>query len=179
VTVWSDSVSASASVPNGTAHGTADLDVAFSGSTVFADGSAFASFFEPGYAGGEGYGRSYFEITFSTDREVRYSLDGSLVADAPFGGSAFASVILEDELGGVVFDQTIDGTPDAFIDFTENGTLAVGTYTLFFEAIVWAPDGAPNASFLVSGIIPEPSTASLLGLGLVGMAALRRRRAAA
>lgn len=69
-----------------------------------------------------------------------------------------------------------DGIADGYITATFN--LAPGTYTIMVGGANLADEGPtfPNQSALITvSVVPEPSSAALLGLGAAGFALVRRR----
>ena len=59
-----------------------------------------------------------------------------------------------------------------------NGFLAAGTYVIDTYSGTVVEDPTYQINFTVGGV-PEPSTLSLIGLGLLGLSAMRRRRRSA
>jgi hypothetical protein len=121
-------------------------------------------------------------------------------------GAGFATVFGAQTAPGVfdfaAFPLDIDGTytashtsgtpgpQTADVPFADNsvinGTINLGTMTLTLDGITLAvlpgaafgetEDLIVKADITFSGLVPEPGTASLLALGLVGISAQRRRR---
>jgi hypothetical protein len=166
---------------------------------VDATGSSSASAFAMGPSSGFGTASasSNFEIVFEVDAEMPYDLwvhvSGSTLTD-PFPASPYrdwsARVELLDGGGGVLAElarSSASGDPAGQVDVTEafSGFLAPGTYTLRATTAGHASGDQYNPDFALAqssfslgfSIVPEPSAALLLGLGLAALARTRRRAA--
>lgn len=77
--------------------------------------------------------------------------------------------------GSLVNGALIDGGPNALISDSRNSnTLGQYIFQVRSGAVVVDPDPDPNPN----NPIPEPATLALLGVGLVGLGAMRRRKTA-
>jgi hypothetical protein len=98
-----------------------------------------------------------------------------------FGG--FLPWVMGGTTGGKVFDQ-VGGLSPLPVDNLLTSTVFWTADTLGVAAFDWLTSGTQPLSFfgLTSGaghtvtIVPEPTTASLMGLGLIGLAISGRRR---
>jgi hypothetical protein len=90
-------------------------------------------------------------------------------------GLLAAGVALSDG-GGTLFDDSWTPFSGEFLGvFQEVGSLGPGTYTRVAEAMSTSSDGGADGDFnVIATFVPEPSTAALLALGLVALAARRR-----
>lgn len=99
--------------------------------------------------------------------------DGEFVADASFSGGSLSA--LSGELGESLNFWFVanTGNQNAFVDATAYGILAAGEF--LYSTFTFMDDGT-----LVFAVpVPEAETWALLGLGLIGVGALARRRAPA
>ena len=148
----------------------------------------------PGDVGSESvFMESYFldtaastvELTF-TDLKTLESGPNSAVAfilqlggGSPFVGySGFFSDAAGEAIPGTQFSGTVDGDPSAVLLipptvwhgmlFNADGDFRVGEYTVFWTEVAFDRP--------IVGVVPEPGTALLMGLGLVGMGVVGRSR---
>jgi hypothetical protein len=146
------------------------------------------------------YGWSTGDIYFSVDQDVNYTASGSYTAVDADGRLIDLRAWLYDITGiSMLFDSTQQSrsTPDESftLGLTEadyaplnsfsgslTGTLVAGhDYRFHYFAMLLANPSSSTTAATASGsvsltFIPEPSTALLLALGIVGLAARRRRR---
>jgi hypothetical protein len=143
-----------------------------------------------------GVDRSFGEIFFRVSQDIGYLAAGSYSSLAGEGRAIFLAASLYDHtLGAFLFDSYQESTATPYETFvpgqnggdnenTSSGSLAgmliAGhDYEFYYNATVSAaPYVSPNevAAFgnISLSFIPEPSTALLLGLGLVGLGVRRR-----
>jgi hypothetical protein len=125
-----------------------------------------------------GQGESLVDVSFSVTQHVTYQLIANLMTreQGPAGLQNVGSFTLR---GGpsdeIIVDLFVIADGDAFRILS--GSLQPGTYSL--RARAFADSGFGIGTFtnfdFEFNVIPEPSTAVLLALGLVGLAAGRRR----
>ena len=128
---------------------------------------------------------SDLDVLFSVDEDTPYHLDLRLsVNEDPDLGDAsvflarsqVTSGNLESALRNVTGED--DLSFDGVLQSGEEYFLRVTTGQLWDSGQVIGSSATATSGFQFSFVVPEPSTAALLGLGLVGLAATRRRRAA-
>jgi hypothetical protein len=145
-------------------------------------------------------GHSNGVIFFSVDENIDYIASGSYSAVDSDGRETYLWAELHDStIGSVVFENlqwsqatpnesfTLGGAEGDFDNISTGsltGTLIAGhDYTFEYNVFIQAdPTASASGAIATGGValtfIPEPSTALLLGCGLVGFAARGRRRRA-
>ncbi|MDH5566724.1 MAG: PEP-CTERM sorting domain-containing protein [Myxococcales bacterium] len=137
------------------------------------------------------------ELFFSVDAAIDYAITGTYAASDPDGRQIIQYVVLQEVGGPNLFSsyQESRATPDRLfsvgntdgdffnmVEGSATGTLAPGEiYRLIFANSIQASPTAASGSATASGfltlvLVPEPSTALLLSIGLAGFAALRGDR---
>lgn len=108
------------------------------------------------------YGADYITTHLTNTGDVGYATTGVTTASSVFGPGVNIAAISVDS-----------NFPDVYaISFTSNSITSV------LQPWVWAAHSDYLTTVHVT-TVPEPSTLSMLGAGLLGLAALRRRRTAA
>jgi hypothetical protein len=77
------------------------------------------------------------------------------------------------QLAGSTFDTLISIVSSGEANVGTGGTIGISGYTVALGDLIFKADA--NSEFSAKAV-PEPATAGLVGLGLLGMAGLRRRR---
>ncbi len=96
------------------------------------------------------------------------------------GGTIFLNAGLD--LGPMFLGAAPSDTYGAFAEGPVAGPAAAGSYDLMRVDLNFSLSGGQDAFTLNGGaivVVPEPGTATLFGLGLLGLGAFRRRRRAA
>jgi hypothetical protein len=112
-------------------------------------------------------GSSTFEASFQVDQASSWTLSGVL------SGNAAVSFSLS-ESGGMVFERHHLGDPvdSAFLESIQ--LLPGGTYALL-TSTGGSASGEPLGGSWAFQLVPEPGSASLLAMGLVGLSTRNRR----
>ncbi|MBW2267847.1 MAG: PEP-CTERM sorting domain-containing protein [Deltaproteobacteria bacterium] len=141
---------------------------------------------------------SYGNIRFSVDQNIDYVASGSYSAVDSGGRQIYLNMNMYDVTASATVFQSFqlsEATPNESFTLggsggdssnqllgSLTGTLIAGhEYSLNYNAFIKAYPTASTSGATASGsvsltFIPEPSTALLLGLGLIGFGASRRRR---
>ena len=125
---------------------------------------------------------SVFVVTGATDDFGTYASFGTLGTISDFTFDPFVSVDPLWSVGGFSFSLatlTIIEQSDVFISMTGGGTITGNGYEATLGS--WSLSGeAGNLTFGWSATaVSEPATLALMGLGLVGLGAMARRKKAA
>jgi len=127
---------------------------------------------------------STVDLTFTDLKTLESGPDSAVAFLLQLGGdpsvsySGFFSDAEGQAIGGTQFSATVDGDPAAVVLiqptvwhgmlFNANGDFEVGEYTVFWTEVAFDRP--------IVGVVPEPGTALLMGLGLVGMGVVGRSR---
>jgi hypothetical protein len=175
-------------------------NVYFSQSTYDFSNSGIAIFgfdFDHSYWGWDGRSaESYGDVFFTLTDEVRYEFAGSYTAGADDPNDILTVIVSLSSThwqGPTLYQETdrlspmetavLDGVPvglGSSVTGSPTGVLAPGSYQLSYRFILYdnldfngSASGEGGFTFT---LVPEPSTTLLLGIGLTGLAAARRRR---
>ena len=120
--------------------------------------------------GGEGSGLTTFDLTFQVDQPAAYSL----AADGWYGRDSHVIVTLLGP-GGALYEPAVTSS----FQLADTGTLDPGVdYRLVIAGSMTDTRGLAGAGWnFTFGVepVPEPRTALLVALGLLGLAAARRK----
>ncbi|SNY51666.1 PEP-CTERM protein-sorting domain-containing protein [Arsukibacterium tuosuense] len=137
-----------------------------------------------------GFANFWVDNTPDFDTSFASSTNGdlwlSMTPNTGFGPSLTANawIAYDPDTGTILFDEIINGTGLAFLDAT--GGAAFGNFDL--DSQLFGADARVTSRFGVRATpenltmnavtVPEPASLAILGLGLLGMGALSRRRKA-
>lgn len=135
--------------------------------------------------GGPHTGTAEYSFTFTTDMDMDFTLGGTWGFDGADGSSDSLNYILQDSGGTTISSgstNSVAGVSSA--GFSDSGSLSAGTYTFLITAELnetinnqgIAQAGWDLTEFTLTAGTPEPSSLSLLILGISFCGSFRRKR---
>lgn len=156
---WNESISGGFGDINGFADAYASQISSLGANSISASGTMGGSYGPPaGTSIGTGF--SYLAVSFTLDQAMDYTLDLDMFTD--HGQFSFTGTSIN-----------LVGNPWDNLQISQSGTLQAGTYDLIIDAGVSGGFVQGDYAFDLQ-LVPAPSSAGMLGLGL--LAATRRRR---
>jgi hypothetical protein len=112
----------------------------------------------------------FFDVDFSASSLTLTWISGGGLGMGAGEVATFGGLSPINSITGFSTSSTVNGFDLGDLSFV-NGTLTVG-----LNGSSWSPRGSATVQFDVANNVPEPGSLALLGLGLTGLALVRRRR---